>query len=174
MGYGCTSGTTLIGAEAVAGTRLLLPHHWTLPVDLSGTATQGTFLSSFDSSFPQFGSVTAGDQLPYVPQFQGSGTVALERPGLRLGVETTARSGMFDTAAAPDEAYEVPALVLLNAAAHVQLREGWEAYLTSANLTNRKTVVSWRPFGARPTAPLQVFVGVKWTAGKARPVDDKG
>jgi Fe(3+) dicitrate transport protein len=154
----------LIGAEAVAGTRWLLPQQMSLPIDLSGTLTRGQFLTSFDSGFPQFGAVEAGDLLPYVPAAQGAAVVALEHPRFRVGLEATARSGMRDVAESADEEPLVPALALLGASGHATLGPGWEAYITGSNLTARSTVVSWRPFGARPTAPLQVMVGLKWSA----------
>jgi Fe(3+) dicitrate transport protein len=152
----------LQGLEAVAGHRVLLPARLSVPIDASYTHTVGRFLTGFQSAFPQFGDVEPGYLLPYVPRQQGAVRMALEHPRFRLGLGLTGRSGMLDTAAAPDTEPEVPALVLLDAAAHVQITEAWEAYVTGSNLTSRADVVSWRPFGARPTAPLQVMAGVKW------------
>jgi len=153
----------LQGLEAVLGHRLLLPAQLVLPVDLTYTHTEGRFLTSFTSAFPQFGDVAAGDGLPYVPRQQGSARVGLEHPRFRLGLGLTGRSGMRDAASAPEEPLEVPELWLLDAAVHVALQEAWEVYATGSNLTARTTLVSWRPFGARPTAPLQVMAGLKWT-----------
>ncbi len=152
----------LQGLEAVAGHRLLLPARLSVPLEASYTYTVGRFLTGFDSAFPQFGNVEPGFLLPYVPRQQGSARIGLEHPRFRLGLGLTGRSGMLDTAAGPDQEPEVPGLVLLDAAAHVQLAEAWELYATGSNLTGRTDVVSWRPFGARPQAPLQVMAGVKW------------
>jgi Fe(3+) dicitrate transport protein len=152
----------LLGLEAVAGTRVLLPSRLSLPVQVNYTFTRGQFLSSFDSPFPQFGDVEAGFGLPYVPDHQGALIASLEAPRWRLGVEATGRSGMRDAAAPLDAEPEVPALVQLGAAAHVQVLPAWQVYATGSNLTGRTTVVSWRPFGARPAAPTQVMLGVTW------------
>ncbi len=152
----------LYGVEAVAGARLLLPAQLTLPIEGTYTYTHGVFLASFDSGFPQFGEVEAGYGLPYVPGQQGSVVTSLEAPRWRLGLEITGRSGMRDLAGPQDAVPEVPSLVLLGAAAHAQVLPAWQVYATGSNLTNRQTVVSWRPFGARPVAPLQVMAGITW------------
>jgi Fe(3+) dicitrate transport protein len=152
----------LQGLEVVSGTRLLLPAHLTLPIDGSYTFTRGVFLSSFESQFPQFGEVEAGFLLPYVPEHQAGGIVALEHPKWRLGLEATGRSGMRDVASAAEVPPEVPALVQLAAAFHLQVAPSWQLYATGSNLTGRTTVTSWRPFGARPVAPTQVMLGLRW------------
>lgn len=152
----------LQGLEAVAGHRILLPKQLSIPLEGSYTHTVGRFLTSFTSGFPQFGEVQAGDLLPYVPQQQGSARIGLEHPRFRLGLGLSGRSGMRDAASAAEEDLEVPPLVLLDAAAHVQVAEAWELYATGTNLTGETKVVSWRPFGARPTPPLQLTLGVKW------------
>jgi len=152
----------LQGMEAVLGHRLLLPARMVVPLQATYTHTEGRFLTSFTSGFPQFGDVEAGFGLPYVPRQQGSLRVGLEHPVMRLGVGVSGRSGMRDAAAPLDAEPEVPGLVLLDAAAHLTLQPQWEVYVSGTNLTARKTVVSWRPFGARPTAPLQVMAGLKW------------
>lgn len=152
----------LLGLEAVGGTRVLLPAQLALPLDATYTYTRGQFLTSFDSPFPQFGEVEAGFGLPYVPEHQGSVISGLEGQRWRLGLEFTGRSGMRDAAAPLDAEPEVPALVQVGAAAHVQVLPAWQVYATGSNLTGRTTVVSWRPFGARPAAPTQVMVGLTW------------
>ena len=56
---------------------------------------------------------------------------------------------------------DVPALLLLDAAVEAQVTRGVSVYATGNNLTNSRAIVSWRPFGARPTAPLRVMAGVR-------------
>ncbi|MCO4745295.1 MAG: TonB-dependent receptor [Proteobacteria bacterium] len=150
------------GLEGVAGHRWLLPGGLELPIDATYTFTHSRFRTSFVSGFPQFGAVTAGDSLPYVPGHSGSARVSLEHDLFRLGVGTTARTGMRDRAGS--EALgdgDVPALFLLDAAAEVRVSPLLRVYATGSNLTGSKAVTSWRPFGARPTAPTQVMVGIK-------------
>ncbi|TNE91071.1 MAG: TonB-dependent receptor [Deltaproteobacteria bacterium] len=152
----------VVGLESVVGQTWMLPNGWKLPVEGTYTLTHGRFRSDFVSSFPQFGSVSAGDGLPYVPTHSGSGRIGIETRRLRLGLGATARSGMRDIAdsGALDED-DIPALLLLDAAAEAQVLPNLAVYATGTNLTQSTAHTSWRPFGARPTAPLQVMVGLK-------------
>ena len=150
------------GAEAVAGYRLWLPGRWSVPVEASWTWTVSRFRTSFTSGFPQFGSVQAGDSLPYVPGHSGHARLGLEHPRVRIGLGATARTGMRDQAGqGPLTDLDVPALLLLDAAVEAQVTRGVSVYATGNNLTNSRAIVSWRPFGARPTAPLRVMAGVR-------------
>ena len=150
------------GGEASGRYTVLLPIELTIPITATYAYTASRFRNSFESDFPQFGSVKAGDSLPYVPEHQGQLRVTLAHPIGELSLGATARSGMLDEAGAfPVSDLDLPALVLVDAAGSVFVGERWSVYATGANLTNRRTVTSWRPSGARPTAPLQVMLGVK-------------
>ncbi len=152
----------VLGVEAVAGADVLLPGAFTLPVRATWTTTQSVFQTGFVSGFPQFGTVEPGDSLPYVPQHQGSLRVTLKHEVWDLGAGASVRSGMLDEAGPMViDADDVPPLLLLDMAARVHVRERWTLYATGTNLTNTPGLTSWRPMGARPTAPLQVMVGVK-------------
>ncbi|MEZ4241667.1 MAG: TonB-dependent receptor [Myxococcota bacterium] len=151
------------GAEASAGHTLLLPRHVSVPVDLAYTWTRSSFGTSFVSGFPEFGAVEVGDTLPYVPEHQGSVKVAVAHPRARVGAALAARSGMLDVAGprpGPEDT-GVPALVTLDLEADAQLSRLLRLYATATNVTGAHPIVSWRPIGARPPAPLQVMVGVE-------------
>jgi len=156
-------GRVLVGGfEASAGAVILLPGVWALPLDASYALTQSAFQTGFSSDFSQFGTVEIGDRLPYSPLHQGAAHISLQHPVFDLGVGLTARSGMLDAAGDFDEeVLEVPGLLLLDAAINVHAREWLTLYATGTNLTQSTAITSWRPFGARPTPPLQVMVGAK-------------
>jgi Fe(3+) dicitrate transport protein len=156
-------GSVLVyGLEAVLGQTLLLPGSFSLPVEANYTWTESEFRTGFASGFPQFGTVEIGDSLPYSPQHQGSARVTLEHRRFRLGVSGTARTGMLNEAGPwPVTDNDVPGLFLLDAAGDVQLTPRLQGYVTGTNLTNASVLTSWRPFGARPTPPLQVMVGLR-------------
>lgn len=150
------------GVEVSAGHVVLLPGAFTLPVEASYTHTQGQFRTAFTSGFPQFGEVAAGDYLPYVPVHQWYGRVTVAHPKVDLGVGVAGRSEMLDAAGTfPATATDVPALVLVDAGLRVFVNERVTAYANGTNLTGKTTLVSWRPAGARPTAPRQVMAGVE-------------
>lgn len=165
IGQQFNGGKALVyGVEAVGTWTAWLPRDLTLQLTGTYAWTRSEFRTAFDSDFPQFGDVQVGDSLPYVPEHQLSGRVTLahERAELSLGV--TGRSSMLDEAG-PRPAFgqvtELPTLVLLDAAGSVHLGERVTVYATGTNLTNTSTVTSWRPAGARPSAPLLVMAGVK-------------
>lgn len=151
------------GVEAVLGHELLLPRKLSVPLEATYTYSQGQFRTGFVSGFPQFGTVEIGDFLPYLPRHQGSLAISLLHPSAGLSASLHGRSGMLDQAGpmpVPDDT-GVPALITLDLAADVQLSGGTSLYATATNVTGASQLVSWRPFGARPPAPLQLTLGVK-------------
>ncbi len=149
------------GVEGLFDQEFLLPKGLALPISVSWTLTESAFRTGFVSSFPQFGTVEAGDALPYVPEHQGSARLGLEHSRFRFGISASYRSGMHDVADSGEPA--IPSLLTLDAATEWQATRHLALYGTGSNLTGSTALVSWRPFGARPTAPLQVMLGLKLT-----------
>ncbi len=161
----------MVGTESLLGKSFLLPAGVALDVSATHTLTVSAFQSSFSSNFDQFGDVEKGDWLPYVPVHQGAAQLAAEHRRWSAALAATARSGMRDSASqGPLTTEDVPALVLLDASAAIRPGERVELYTTASNVLNTAAVVSWRPLGARPTAPLRVMVGVK-LRGRSREID---
>ncbi len=134
-----------------------------VPIEGTWATTHARFLTGFVSEFPQFGSVAAGDRLPYLPMHQGALRVGAAHPRGGVDVGCTWRSMMLDEAGVPgDGTPTVPGLFLLDAAARFAVTDWLTATVRATNLTNRRSVVSWQPFGARPTAPPQVMVGLRF------------
>lgn len=159
------------GAATVVGMEALLRHE--VPIrgehrlggQISATWTQARFDTGFASDFPQFGTVVAGDALPYVPGSQGA--LHLFHAHERGGVSATLRhrAWMRDEAGqdAFDAAADVPASWLLDASGELALGARTQAWLHATNLLDAVVLESWRPYGARPAAPRQVMVGVRAT-----------
>jgi len=150
------------GAEGIVEHEWLLPKQISVPVSLSYTWTEGFFRTGFVSGFPQYGSVQIGDRLPYMPQHQGGARASIEHPRFGFAVGASARSKMRDVASQGGiDATGIPAQLLIDLALQVRPTDHVELYSTVVNATNTKVMESWRPFGARPTAPFQLMVGVK-------------
>jgi len=152
----------IVGVESSVRHDIPLSANVSVPMSATYTLTHTRFMEPFQSSFPQFGSVLPGDVMPYVPTHQGSiGTgIHHERATFDLGAEL--RSSMYDSAANPDQdEAEVPPLALVHASARARLSGPLWFTLSAQNLTNRQTIVSWRPAGIRPTAPRQVMLGLR-------------
>jgi len=155
---------TVWGVEGLLVHEILLPHALSLPLSSTWTWTRSRFQTGFVSSFPQFGVVEIGDRLPYLPEHQGSARIGLEHPRFRLGLSAAYRSGMDDVAGGDGfDAPAIPSILTLDAAIEAQATRQLALYSTAANLMGNQNLVSWRPFGARPTAPFQIMFGVKLT-----------
>jgi Fe(3+) dicitrate transport protein len=153
----------IAGAEVFGEAELKLPAGWVLPARVAYTYTYTEFLRSFSSADPQFGNVKSGDELPYVPAHQASGSVGIERRQLGLNVAGTFVDSMWEHAghgtALPGD--KTDAYFLLDASAKYRVLEHVELYVNGRNLTNDRYIASRRPFGARPGAPLWVIAGVR-------------
>jgi Fe(3+) dicitrate transport protein len=151
------------GVEALVSHELLLPAGFGLRGRLSYTFTGSTFATTFVSGFPQFGLVEAGDALPYVPAHQGAATLGFTHPFGHIELAAKAQSAMRDVAGQGviADTEKLPAFLVLDLAVDVQLSRFATLYATVNNLTNSRTMVSRRPFGARPGRPFHVMVGAK-------------
>jgi Fe(3+) dicitrate transport protein len=153
----------VLGLEALGSARVRLPWGVVLHGDLAYTLTSATFSSAFDSENPIWGRVRVGDALPYVPVHQGQLRVRGEKGPFELGLGAMYYGELREQAGqgAVPEVQRVPARVLLDVTASVAVGGG-RLYLTATNLTNQPALVSRRPFGARPQAPLLVQLGFKY------------
>ncbi len=137
----------------------------TFPTSVAYTLTRTRLLEDFRSADPQFGTVRAGDELPYVPRHQLFASAGVE--GTRGGVFLSAtfidtmreQAGQGETR--PGERTEAQLTFDLNASWNFT-REG-QLYLNARNLFDNQVIVSRRPYGARPNAPRTVLVGFKYS-----------
>jgi Fe(3+) dicitrate transport protein len=166
---GCTDGQLdqqfnggeahVYGLETLAEQVFLLPRRLAVGGTLSWTYTHAAFRTGFVSEFPQWGPVTAGDPLPYLPAHQGTASLLCEHPRAGLALSATGRSAMRDSAGEAEPS--VPGSLQLDGTLHVWPTDRIRAYLHGTNLTDAVILESWRPFGARPAAPLQLSLGVE-------------
>lgn len=136
----------------------------TLPISFAYTHTQSEFQTAFDSSFSQWGRVAAGDELPYIPENQLSLTAGLmAEDQWRVDLTYKYVDEMREAAGSntPLEGLFTDALNQWDLSAWFQWSEHLRIYAKVDNLTDDQSIVSRRPFGARPNKPRQAIVGVK-------------
>ncbi|MBK7861610.1 MAG: TonB-dependent receptor [Archangiaceae bacterium] len=154
----------VLGLELLAGGRWRLPGQVQLFADVVYTFTSAKFLESFNSPNPIWKSVTAGDELPYIPAHQGQVRARVRREPAELSLSAAYYGETREQAGAgpiPD-AVRVPQRVLVEATASVD----WGAarlYFTATNLLGTTSLASRRPFGARPQAPMMFQLGLKYS-----------
>ncbi len=153
----------IYGAEVYAEKTFRPGGGVTLPLSLAYTLTQTRLLEDFRSADPQFGQVSAGDELPYVPRHQLFATVGVE--GARWGayVNTTFIDTMREQAGQGEipEGEKTGAQLTFDVNANWNLTSWGQLYLSARNVLDQQVIVSRRPYGARPNAPRTVLVGFK-------------
>jgi Fe(3+) dicitrate transport protein len=155
--------STIAGGEAYIESELPLASGFLLPMRAAYTYTFTELLTSFTSGDPQFGTVHAGDELPYVPAHQASASVGLEKGVWGVNVSGTFVDAMWEHAGQgdPKPGDKTDAYFLLDGAARYKVVPHVEVYVLGRNLTNDRYIASRRPFGARPGAPLWVIGGIR-------------
>lgn len=140
-----------------------LPSDIRLPLTLTYTFTDGEFKNSFVSSFEEWGTVTAGDKLPYVPQHQLALTAGIESPRWQFNVsgkfvdEMRTRAG---SGSIPDNRRIAPHWTV-DVAGDYKITDQITAFTTVKNLLDETYVAARRPAGVRPGLPLTAMVGAK-------------
>ncbi len=148
------------GVEVLGGYTVSLPRELAMPFRITYTYTSATFQSTFESSDPTIGDIMKGDPVPYVPAHVLNAQLGFQRSfwgaylfGTYFGKTTEGVVGLQPLPTT--DPYFV-----LDFVGRIRF-EPVEAYLRLQNLTNTRAIVSRRPFGARPTAPLSFQIGVQ-------------
>jgi Fe(3+) dicitrate transport protein len=153
----------VLGVEALGSVRAKPGFGITTVAEISYTFTSARFLTDFQSDNESWGNVVAGAELPYVPEHQGQLRLRASKGPVELGVGAVYYGAMRELAGTGpiDPAVLVPGRLLFDATASVDFGAA-RIYATATNLSNDSALVSRRPFGARPQAPLLVQVGFKY------------
>ncbi|MCV2885563.1 TonB-dependent receptor [Aestuariibacter sp. AA17] len=161
----------IYGLEVSAGQRYTLSDSLTMPVHLSYTYTDSEFNQTFYSDFEQWGFVNNGDAVPYLAEHMASLSVGLEGQnwlvsailsysGAMPEAAQTALTG--DARDATLAGVETDSYTTLDLTANYQLSARSEVYAKADNLLDDESIVSRRPYGARPNKPRQFVVGYKY------------
>lgn len=140
-----------------------LPAKYSLPLTVSYTLTQGEFKNSFASNFSEWGNVSAGDELPYLPEHQLYLSAGLETEdwGISIGgkyvddMRTVAGSGAIPASQLVESHWRV------DAAGEMRITDHITAFATVENLLDEEYVAARRPAGARAGMPFTAMAGVK-------------
>ncbi|MBO9490046.1 TonB-dependent receptor [Endozoicomonas sp. G2_1] len=165
----------IYGLEFSASHTFELNSNFDLPVSLVYTYTDSEFKTSFDSDFPQWGRIEAGDELPYLPENQLTLNIGLAADNWEVSLiaryidELLEASGDSFTGAdgrfvsIPLSGVTTEAYTVVDLSASYSLQDYGQVYLKVDNIFDEQEIVSRRPYGARPSKPQQVFVGYKYS-----------
>lgn len=172
-GGGCVIGTQFDGGEVdVKGIELtagydaagLLGTSFSVPLAAVYTYTDTEFKTSFASGFGPWGTVMAGDELPYVPKHALTLSAGVEGEGWRANLlanyvdETRSEAGR---GAIPAN-QRVDERVLLDFSTEVEIVPGVSLIGIVENLTDEVYNVAFDPAGARPGKPRTILGGVRF------------
>jgi len=135
-----------------------------VPMSMVYTYSDSEFKNSFESDFPMWGTITAGDGLPYLAEHQL--TLNLGLTAEQWDVNFIARYvGEMLEASGDDvtlSGESTEAYVVVDLSASYLLGQYGKVYLKADNILDSQEIVSRRPYGARPSKPQQVFVGYQY------------
>jgi Fe(3+) dicitrate transport protein len=153
----------IYGVEAFGAHALRLSDSFKLPLSVAYTFTRARFASSFESLDPIYGDVTEGDEIPYVPLHQLNATIGLqhERAGFYVTYgyvsrmrEEAGREPLSSSLATDRQSF-------FDAGLDVKVIGPLRLYGNLRNALDERSLVSRRPYGARPNAPRWIQVGAK-------------
>ena len=171
---GCDVGTEFSGGNVeIGGVELAVNARGfdtklgLLSADVNYTYTESAFQSQFLSSFSQWGLVSQGDALPYLPTHVGRGSITLSRDRAEYGVSVTFQDQMREKPGyqAPGKGESTERFVTLDITATYQVTDKIRLQALLRNVTNERAVISRRPFGARPNMPR--YAGLRLRYGGA-------
>ena len=136
-----------------------------IPLRLAYTWTQARFLNSFESTFADWAPrVRAGDELPYIPEYQITLNAGFERGAFHTYVQFASVSATRTTpgrGSIPENS-GADAFVTADLTAGYELIENLELFVQGRNLTDETYVVARRPAGLRPGLPRTFLTGLNW------------
>lgn len=153
------------GIEASLNTEIIVTSTITMPIRVTYTFTDAEFQNDFHSNFSQWGHVSKGDTLPYLPENQLSIEVAFASEHWRAALLFKHQDNMQEAAGSATElsGFMTDELQFVDFSAWYNLCSSLKTYLKIDNMTDESNIVSRRPFGARPGKPRQAVVGVKYS-----------
>jgi Fe(3+) dicitrate transport protein len=154
----------IYGLEFSAKTDFEMNSEVSMPINITYTFTESEFKNSFLSGFSQWGNISAGDELPYLPTQQLNIQWALRAEVWQVALSYKYVAEMLEASGLSTELAGVrtSSLSQFDLSAHYQVNQELRLYAKVDNLTDEVEIVSRRPFGARPGKPQQVIVGMKY------------
>jgi Fe(3+) dicitrate transport protein len=148
------------GIEGKIDYRFNLSHDIWMPVSINYNYTNGSFSSSFSDSF--WGSVVAGDKIPYVAPHQLHANIGLETLNwlftASLNYEDTVRNKAGSGAIAQDN--KIPARTIVDLSLNYQVSDSLKLFINAENVFDKTYVAARRPYGIRPGKPRNIFAGI--------------
>lgn len=153
------------GVELSTSHNVSLNNGWEVPLSLVYTYTSSEFKTSFESDFPMWGEITAGDGLPYLPENQLTATIGLIANKWEVNAIVRYIDEMKEASGEGVllSGVTTSSYTIADLSASYSLEQYGKLYLKLDNLFDKQEIVSRRPYGARPSKPQQLQVGYQYS-----------
>ncbi|MCL1145635.1 TonB-dependent receptor [Shewanella marinintestina] len=154
----------VLGLELTSGYSITLTDDIDLPISLSYTYTESEFKTSFESGFDMWGDITAGDELPYLPENQLAVNLGLVSDQWDVNMIVRYIGEMKEAAGEGVvlSGSTTEALTVVDMSASYDFNQYGLVYVKADNLFDTQEIVSRRPYGARPSKPQQFQIGYQY------------
>lgn len=134
------------------------------PVALAYTFTNAEFRSSFESNLDQWGTVTKGDKLTYLPEHQLYLSLGIESKKWLVSAAAKYISEMRTEAGSGSISYGsgVEDYIIVDVTGEYEIAKSATLFATVYNIFDKEYMVSRLPAGARPATPLSFISGLKF------------
>lgn len=151
---------TVAGAELLVSADLANSQNFRLPVSLSYTYINGEFDTEIANT-DFFGTVSAGDPLPYLPEHQFLASVGIEKDNWAAYLSGNYVDEVCVRASC-DRFEQTDNTFTVDLAANYQYSESLNLYARVENLTSEENILGRQPYGARPNRDRTVTAGVRF------------
>ena len=134
-----------------------------VPLRLAYTYTRSSFRSGFVSDYEAWGTVEAGDRMPYLPEHQLSGSIGYDNPRWSVAISMNASGAMRTEAGfGPIPVGQgTDSFVVFNASGEARVGGRGTIFVGLQNFTNQIYGVARRPAGLRPGLPRTLVAGFR-------------
>jgi Fe(3+) dicitrate transport protein len=135
-----------------------------MPLSLVYTYTSSEFKSDFNSDFPMWGNVIAGDALPYLPDHQVTANIGLMGDLWEVNVLGRYIDDMLEASGDGVTLSNVStkAYTTIDVSGSYDFNSYGLVYFKAINLLDTQEIVSRRPYGARPSKNRQFQLGYQY------------
>ena len=136
---------------------------WSLPLMLVYTYTDAEFRNSFESDFEGWGTVTAGDNLPYLAKNQFSFSAGLESDKIRVNISSKYMDEMRTVAGQGEiqNGFATDSYLVIDVSSEYLISREVSVFGSIKNITDQSYIVARRPAGLRPGLPRAFTLGMK-------------
>jgi len=154
----------LYGLEFSSSYQAPLTKELTMPISLVYTYSDSEFKDTFESDFPMWGNITAGDEVPYLPNHQLTLNVGLVAQDWDINLVARYVGEMLEASGdnVTLSGLSTQAYTVVDFSASYYLGAWGKVYFKADNLFDVQEIVSRRPNGARPSKAQQAFVGYQY------------